>query len=81
MKHEDNATIYEILQREHGVNVEKEIVVSVDLSAKLFLHQKNYFRLEASSMRGSYWRILFRMFGLIFWFGQIVVKSLYKYFT
>ena len=54
MKHEDSATIYEISQSEHGVNVEKEIVVSADLSVKLFLHQKNYSRLEASSMRGSY---------------------------
>ena len=49
MKHEDSATIYEISQSEHGVNIEKEIVSS-DLSIKLFLHEGNY----ASSMRGFY---------------------------
>ena len=53
MKHEDSATIYEISQSEHGVNVENKIVVSADLSVKLFLHQNNFSRLEASSMRGS----------------------------
>ena len=48
MKHEDSATIYEISQSEHGINVENEIVVSADLSVKLFLHQKDYSRLELS---------------------------------